>query len=171
MSECKGYFFTSFVTTVMKSTEMNQGLKEDFLCIWNVENLEIWVHLMPWWALNNCGQAGYLMYYENNIENQLYLHVINFFTRGSSWKKLKNAFYQKKFWICVSYILIHQWETILTAILLIGWRLLLLSKLCFFAKRVLSFHSLCLAACMFSSNTSLITNSAGGGSIVVILKK
>ena len=37
----------------------------------------------------------------------------------------------------------------------------------FWLERVLSFHSLYLAACIISSNTSLIRNSVGRGSIVV----
>ena len=36
VSEFKRYFFTSSLRTVMHSTEMNKGLKEDFLRIWNV---------------------------------------------------------------------------------------------------------------------------------------
>ena len=71
-------FFTSSVMTVMHSTEMNQGLKEDFLRLDGLQLL--------------CGQARYLMYYEYNIENQFYLHVMNFSTRGSSCKKFKNTF-------------------------------------------------------------------------------
>ena len=45
--------------------------------------LKIGVYSVPWWASTICGQARYLMYYENNVENQFYLHVMNIFTRGS----------------------------------------------------------------------------------------
>ena len=44
------------------------------------------------------------MYHENNIENQFYLHVMNFFTRGSSWKKFKNTCLATSYSIIGNYI-------------------------------------------------------------------
>ena len=108
-----------------------------------------------------------LMYSENNIEYQSYLQVMNFFTRGNSCKKFKNTFYEKKLWTCSRYILIHHWET--ADCTLTDWQknFIMFQELLFGWKEFSVFIHFILAACIISSNTSLIRNSVGRGSIVV----
>ena len=102
-------FFTSSLRRVMHSTKTNQGLKEDFLRIWNVAWKLGYIRWRDELKLIAGKWNVWMMYSENNIEYQFYLQVMNFFTRGNSCEKFKNTFYEKKLWTFFRYIIGKQY--------------------------------------------------------------
>ena len=146
---------------------MNKGLKEDFPRIWNVV-----------WKLGYIRCRGGPKLYAGKRHIWCTMKIISKISSTCmSWislheeapaRSLKMSLIRRNCKLFFSYISIHHWETRLTAIWLIDRRISLCSKLCFLTGKS---HSLYLAVCMFSLNRSLIRNSVGRGSIVIILIK
>ena len=130
---------------------MDQGSKDDFLRIWNVV-----------WKLGyiRCGDG--LKLYAGKCDIWYTMKIISKINSTCmSWillheeapaRSLKISLIRRD-WIFLNHILIHHWETILTAIWLIDRRIFHLPSSVFWLEKFLSFHSLYLAARMFSSKS------------------
>ena len=141
VSEFKRYFFTSSLRTVMHSTEMNKGLKEDFLRIWNVV-----------WKLWYIRCRGGPKLYAGKRDIWCTMKIISKISSTCmSWislheeapaRSLKISLIRRNCKLFFSYISIHHWETRLTAIWLNDRRNSSCSKLCFLTgKSQFSFTS------------------------------
>ena len=129
-------FSTSSVRT-MHSTEMDQGSKDDFLRIWNVV-----------WKLGYIRCRDGLKLYAGKCDIWYTMKIISKINSTCmSWillheeapaRSLKISLIRRD-WISLNYILIHHWETILTAIWLIDRRIFSRSKLCFLIGKVSQF--------------------------------
>ena len=128
---------TSSVRTIMHSTEMDQGSKDDFLRIWNVV-----------WNLGYIRCRYGLKLYAGKCDIWYTMKIISKINSTCmSWillheeapaRSLKISLIRRD-WIFLNHILIHHWETILTAIWLIDRIIFSRSKLCFLVGKVSQF--------------------------------
>ena len=128
---------TSSVRTIMHSTEMDQGSKDDFLRIWNV----VWKlgYIRCRHGLKLCAgkcNIWYTMKIISKINSTCMSWIL--LHEEAPARSLKISLIRRD-WIFLNHILIHHWETILTAIWLIDRRIFSRSKLCFLAGKVSQF--------------------------------
>ena len=138
-------FFISSVRAVMHSTEMNQGLKEDSLRIWNVV-----------WKLGYIRCRDGLQLYAGKRDIWCTMKIMSKTNSTCmSWISLHEEAPARSFKISLirrncklffSYILIRHWETILTAIWWIDRRILSFSKLCFLAEKSSQFSFILISS-------------------------